>query len=258
MFDWLRVSTLTSLLVLASVTHGDTNEVQAPLTFFAVDYPPYIMATEVPVYGMDVDVVKAAFAASGVPVEINMMPWNRIVKSIKLGTIPGTISCSKRPYRLEYMLFSDPTSEIKRIAMSKRSLNTDQINVLQDLNKVSVTTVEGWGMQNQLVRLKIPHSTAPTIESALQAVIHRNIDVLYMAELPALYYAEKLDHLDAMKVTAFHDQTALPLHLCVSKAYPNAQQIVDSFNQGLERIKSTGQYESIRQHYLNSLYSKEK
>lgn len=38
-------------------------------------------------------------------------------------------------------------------------------------------------------------------------------------------------------------------HLCISKEWPNAQELVLKFNAGLQAIKVSGEYDKIRQKY---------
>ena len=224
------------------------------LTFYVVDYPPYLMAENEAseVTGVDIDVTRAAFASQNVSVNFKLMPWKRIVKSMEQGLIAGTISCSNRPDREGFMLFSDSISAVRRVVVSARELNTSNIHTLQDLSNFSVVSVEGWGMQKQLETLKIEHQTAPDLASAIKAVRYRNVDLLYMAEYPALFYIKQLGIEQDLKVTPVTNEAVLPLHVCISKYYPNADTILTTVNEGLLHIKESGQYEQIRSNYLQS------
>ncbi|MBM6549513.1 substrate-binding periplasmic protein [Marinomonas ostreistagni] len=224
----------------------------ADLTLYVVDYPPHIFAADKDnVSGLDVEVVKQAFAVMGVSVDTQVMPWNRIVKLMQHGQIAGTIACSRRDYREQYMLFSDPISYVEPIALSKQSLEVGEFKDLQALKNFRVTTVEGWGMQTQLVQAKIPHRTAPDIESAIRAVQFRDVDILYMARYPALYYAKQMQLGQEVKVTSFQQDNALALHLCLSKDYPGAKSLKETFNQGLRAIKRQGDYNDLLDQYLS-------
>ena len=91
------------------------------VTFYVVDFRPHIMVKEnEPIEGADVSVVKRAFAEVGITVHLETLPWNRIIKLMRFGDIAGTLSCSKRDYRQNYILFSDPISYIEPIAISKK------------------------------------------------------------------------------------------------------------------------------------------
>lgn len=224
------------------------------LTFYVVDYPPYILVDggSHEVKGIDVDTTRAAFASQGVTVQFQVMPWLRIVKSMEQGLIAGTVSCSQRPGREDYMLFSDSISSVTRSLVSKKSLDVSQIYSLVDTANFSMVGVEGWGMQQQLASLNLAHQTAPDIASAIKTVRFRNVDLLYMAEYPALYYIHQLQVAQDLKVTPIPNEEALPLYLCISKHYPNAEAILKTMNDGLQHIKESGQYDQIRSHYLQT------
>lgn len=229
-------------------------QAQESITFYVVDYPPYILAEDEDkeVKGVDVDITRAAFASQNVPVQFKVLPWKRIVKSMELGLIAGTMSCSIRPEREDFMLFSDQISSVTRAVVSAQNLDTSEITDLPDLANFSVVTVEGWGMQKQLTKLNIDHQTAPDLASAIKAVRYRNVDLLYMAEYPALYYIKQLGVEQDLKVAPIPDEAELPLHVCISKHFPDANVILKTMNQGLLQIKESGLYDQIRTQYLQS------
>lgn len=224
------------------------------LTFYVVNYPPYILAEDEmsEVKGVDIDVTRAAFVSQGVQVQFQVMPWSRVIKSMKQGLIAGTVSCSQRPGREDYMLFSDSLSSVTRSLVSKKSLDTSHIHSLADTANFSIVSVEGWGMQKQLVSLNLDHQTAPDIASAIKAVRYRNVDLLYMAEYPALYYIKQLGVGLDLKATPIPNEEPLPLHLCISQHYPNAEAILKTMNDGLLHIKESGEYDQIRSYYLQT------
>ena len=247
---WLRKSFVT--LIMSTLTCHAAH-IQA-IEFYVVDYPPHILVNEndQTVSGMDVDIVTSAFAAQGEQVIFKVMPWKRILKSMELGLIPGTVSCTARPGRSNYIYFSDPLSYVIRAVVSLSNLRTVDIKSVPDLKHFSVATVDGWGMQKKLKEFDISHQTAPDLDSAIKAVRYRNVDLLYMAEYPARYVVNEMGMSNELKVTPLIREPRLPLHLCVSKGFPGAQKILATANAGLEKIKANGVLEAIRASYLNT------
>ena len=241
-----------SLALMISLMVG-TNSHAATMTFSVVDYPPYILVDEKNnrISGMDVDIVKAAFASQGQEVSFNVLPWKRIIKSMELGLILGTVSCSKRASRDAFMLFSEPLSNVSRSVVSRTSLDTSQVQELSDLSKFSIVTVDGWGMQKKLIENELEHQSAPDLDSAIKAVMYRDVDLLYMAEYPARYSIKKLDIEEDLKVTSLINEPSLPLHLCISRGFPNATDILRTANKGLYTIKENGLLDEIRAKYLS-------
>lgn len=222
------------------------------LTFYVVDYPPYIIAPndESSIHGVDVEIVKAAFESQGIEVTFERLPWKRIIKSMQEGRIAGTVSCSKSESREDYMLYSAPISLVGRAMVSKNSLNTDSIRSIADLSNYSVVTVKGWGIQQELVDKDIEHRSSPDLASALKAVRFRKIDVLYMDEYPALYNVKKLGMQTELKVSRLQSKESVSLHLCVSQKFPDSERLKRVMDIGLRTIKANGSYDNIVSRYL--------
>lgn len=224
---------------------------QDELVFYAVNYPPYLLVNDRnQVSGMDVDVVSAAFDVVGQPVEFDVLPWKRIMKLMKNGEIAGSMSCSQRKSRLEYMLFSEPVSITRQAAITHKEMDTSSIHKLADLKRYSVTTIQGWGSETKLIKQGIPHTVTKDLRSSLVSVLYRGVDVFYGPEFPTRYRAKNMGEKPHIKATYLEDIPSHNLHLCVSKAYPNSAEIVRSFNQGLAVIKQNGTYQRIQDKYF--------
>lgn len=199
---------------------------------------------------MDIDVVSAAFEEVGQPVEFGVLPWKRIMKLMQISEIAGGMSCSWRENRQSYMLFSDHISVIRQAAISKNTLDTSKIKTLSDLKNYSVTTISGWGIADQLTNHQVEYIASKDIRSALVNVLHRGTDALYASEIPTRYSAKKMGEQDNIKATYLDDVPPTNLHLCVSKGYPNSENIVTEFNRGLKIIKENGKYQKIQAEYF--------
>ncbi|MGX9417831.1 transporter substrate-binding domain-containing protein [Vibrio sp. RC27] len=224
---------------------------QEPLTFYVVDYPPYmIINTENEISGMDIDVVTAAFRESGQTVAFEVLPWKRVMKLMKVGEVAGTLSCSKREGREQYMLFSDFISTTRQAAISRKDTNVNRIKSLIDLSNYSVTTIDGWGTTNQLSAHHVDYTPSKDVRSALIRVLHRGVDVFYGPEIPTLHTAKKMNEEDNLKVTYIDDVASNELHLCLSRFYPQSENILSMFNHGLRIIKQNGKYQQLRGKYF--------
>lgn len=221
------------------------------LTLYVVNYPPYmIVNSDNEISGMDVDVVSAAFQESGQSVVFEVLPWKRQMKLMQVGEIVGGLSCSKREGREKYMLFSDSISTTQQTVISRKGTNTDQITKLSDLKSYSVTTISGWGTENQLNDNGIAYVPSKDMRSALVSVLHRGVDVFYSSEIPTMHIAKKMNAQDELKVTYLDDVPANKLHLCLSQFYPNNDEVVASFNRGLNIIMQNGKYQEIQRKYF--------
>lgn len=221
------------------------------IELFTVHYPPYtIIDPQDHITGIDVDVTRAAFAAVGIDAKISAAPWKRILKNIQHGRIAGTLTCSKRAERAEYIHYSDQLSEAHQVAVIAAKTKTGKLKNFADLNLFRVTVVEGWGIERELTNSNIQHSTTPDIDSGIRSVVYRDIDVFYNGELASLYHARQLDLQDKIKIRRFADKESTPFHLCLSKKYPGTDNLIEKFNIGLSTIKASGVFDAIYQQYL--------
>ena len=234
---WCKRISFCSILMSLFFSHSAL--AVSEVTFYVVDFRPHIVVEGSQVTGgADVALVERAFAEVGIRTHFEVLPWTRILKLMKRGSIAGTLSCAKRDYRKNYVLFSDPIAYMHPVLISKKSLDTSQIKYLDQLKQYSITTVKDWALQTQLMRLGIAHRTAPTIESALRSVYYRDVDLMYMTESTSRYFMSKLGLDGDMKVTPLRgEDLTLELHLCLSKTYPDADILLEKFNIGLRAIQ---------------------
>lgn len=222
----------------------------AHLLFYAVDYPPFIIVNpDGSITGKDIETIQAAYAEKGIHVEFATAPWKRILKGMQHGSIVGTSTCSRRPEREPYMLFSEKISEVRQTALSLYSTNTDAIKELKHLNQFSVVTVEGWSVDTQLTNLRIAHTRTSSPDDAIRQVVNNRVQIFYSGQQSTLFRASQMGYGGLLKSAPLEDVPIIDYFLCISKHYPNADQLLHLFNQGLKEIKQNGILASILEKY---------
>ncbi|WP_286238769.1 substrate-binding periplasmic protein [Neptuniibacter halophilus] len=243
----IRITLIFCLLVCSTLLRAESDKVE----LYTVNYPPYTIIDEAGnISGIDVEVTKAAFAAVGIDAIIKTEPWKRIYKNVTHGRVAGVLSCSRRPDREAIILFSDPTSEATQVAIAATETDLSELQVFADLKKFSVTSVEGWGIEKELTRAGIEHTTTPDPEGSLRAVVFRDLDIYYSGRLTTLYLARQMGLADKIKVKTFTDKQSTDFHLCLSKQFPGSESLRETFNRGLKMIRENGQFQSIYDRYL--------
>ncbi len=247
MFFKSQITLLAFLTCLSFLSIAEESQVE----LFTVDYPPHtIIDPQKVISGIDVEVTLAAFAAVGVDVKISIAPWKRIEKNLKHGRIAGSLSCSKRASRVDFIIYSDQLSETHQIAVMAANAKTDKLKNFTDLNNFQVTVVEGWGIEQELTSSQIEHSTTPDIDSGMRSVVYRDVDVFYNGELASFYYARQMNLQDKIIIHRFADKASTPLYLCLSASYPGNVHLLEQFNTGLRSIKASGEFDAIYKKYL--------
>ena len=218
---------------------------------YTVDYPPYtIISPDGEISGIDVDVTTAAYAAVGINTVVLTAPWKRTLKNLQHGHIVGSITCSKRPGREEFILFSERLSEVNQVAVMSKETNTRKLNVFSDLNDFDVMVVDGWGIQSELEHAGIKHRLTTELDNGINAVAKRGVDVFFNAELITQYRANQLGLKGELKYKRFSDKKSTPFYLCLSKKHDDSAQLIEQFNKGLFIIKENGTYQAIYDKYL--------
>lgn len=238
------------LLWLASLISAPSLSAASAVELYIVDYPPYTIVDGNRREGIDVEVTRAAFAASNVSIKIKTAPWKRIMKSMEHGRIAGVITCSKRPERQKHFYFSDSLSEVNQVAVMRKERPDQDIVSFSDLDRVKVSVVDSWSVQKELQQANIPHIMVPDVDSGIRSLLYRDIDVFYNAHLVAKYRAQQIGLLDKIKIKRLEGKTGMPYFLCLSKNYPETDELLQKFNQGLQEIKINGQYKAIYERYL--------
>ncbi|CUB05454.1 transporter substrate-binding domain-containing protein [Marinomonas fungiae] len=222
------------------------------VTIPVVNFPPYIIISpmENTISGMDIRIVREAFAQRNIDTKFVSRPWLSIMQGMQAGSTLGTVSCSRRPERVSFMLFSDELSTTNRAVISRTELDTHAIESVYDLMDYRVVAVKGWDMEQQLLELNIPHQQISSISDGLNAVINDTSDLFYVSDYPAMYQARLQGIHKQLKVTNIVSEPLVPLHVCFSKKNPEARSLMQEFNQGLQAIKRNGTYQAIRNEYL--------
>lgn len=243
----LALVVLTILLFFPQPLRAAT---PAQLLFYAVDYPPFIIVSpDGSITGKDIETIQAAYAAMDIQVDFATAPWKRILKGMQHGSIVGTSTCSRRPEREPYMLFSEKISEVRQAALSLYSTNTDAIKELRHLNQFSVVTVEGWSLDTQLTNLRIAHARVPSPDDAIRQLVNNRVQIFYSGQQSTLFRANQMGYGGLLKSTPLEDVPIIDYFLCISKHYPDAEKLLRLFNQGLKEIEQNGVLAAILEKY---------
>lgn len=94
------ISILTTLFIVSSPLAR-----QQPLTFAAIDYPPFY-GESLPDNGPMIHIIRRAFQLSGFKVNVVFIPWVRAMMWSKDGEIDGIIGAWKTEERHQHFIFS--------------------------------------------------------------------------------------------------------------------------------------------------------
>lgn len=218
----------------------------APLLLLTSELPPYAYTKNDQAAGFNVDIIQAVFDRMGVEIEIQIVPWQRALHSIKHGNADALFPLFKTPERKQYTDFSIPfTHEIKALFVRKDS----PIIWNDDLNRLS---------QHKLGRVR-GHSSGPLLDALIKRNIimvdeatdsRQNISKLQKGRIDIIIETTQTIWFELAKtkqtksVKMLTEIATIPGYLGFSKKRDH-QKTIHQFNSTLQAMMVDGSYQKI-------------
>lgn len=197
--------------------------------------------------GVEIDLIRAAFAVVGHKVEVTFFSWPRAMKNVKSGYYDLITSVYYSDERNEYLKFSNPLYRQTIGLVALRSLGIEHFDDLRSLDQYRIGVVDG-----AIVSDTFDHADYLNKVKAHDSRL--NIEGLYRGELDLV--ATSFIHFNAlMDVLGDYNpadviflEPSLSVrtsHIAVSRAKADHEQLLVEFNLGLEMIKASGEYDAI-------------
>ncbi|MEN0105135.1 MAG: transporter substrate-binding domain-containing protein [Pseudomonas sp.] len=209
------------------------------------DWYPYTALRDGTIQGMSVDIVKAAFAASGTDVELESFPYSRCMQLALRGQIVACFNTSPNPkIAAEYLLPRHPLfSEF--ILLWARNDNARPISSLDQLvgKTVAVTNGYEYGAEfdndTRLSRVLVRKDL-----NGFLMLQRKRVDYMLAFRGTALQLFEEHPELRGqfIPVMTVHRPD---LYLSFSRHHPKAAFLLERFDQGMRLIETNGRYQQI-------------
>jgi polar amino acid transport system substrate-binding protein len=235
------------------------------IKFYAEHYPPYAMDvseesgalkaeaahidTEEALEGLDVDLIRKAYAEMGVDTEFEFHPWKRVVRDVKLGNVLGGISCRRTKAREAFVNFSNPVSQSRLAFITGDNFKGRLPQNFEDLKLLNVVIVSGYSQQSMLDSQGVKYSAASSVIQGLNLVQRRDQDVFFSGWEGAAYEAKRLGYLDELIFTQPSIDAVKTYHVCFSKNFSGSDKWRLLLNEGLEKIRIQGLMKTIQHKY---------
>lgn len=219
------------------------------ISIVSSQWPPYV-DNSMPEKGLAFELVSKALARKGYQTTLHIYNWQRALEGVEIGVFDATCAIWKTPAREQDLLFSAPYLSNTISFIKKRGFQLEY-NGLNDLQGLVIGVLRGYAyddtFNNSRQLIKIPENF---IVQNLQKLNNGIID-LTLGDQRAINYA----------ITKFLPRHSLSfefitpalsykkLYLAVSKSNPEAQTIIDAFNQAIEEMQQDGSYDQILSQY---------
>ncbi|WP_419901836.1 substrate-binding periplasmic protein [Kiloniella sp.] len=236
---------VTSFWVLAPQTSN-----AEPIVLVTGDYPPFDMQNSSDgKRGFDVEVAEAAFKAVGLEAQTSFVPWKRAMVMIEKGEATAVITCAYREERASFAIWSDPISEASVTFVIRKDQKDLSLEGVSSLQQHTVVTVSDYATDKELTGLGIPHEKVNSMKEGLLVVANGNAEVFYVGTEAAKFVAQENGLSSKLDFLPVAGAKIVPFHICLSKEWPNYQQVNDQFNEGLKIIRQNGEFARIRSNY---------
>lgn len=244
---------LTAGLLCQSVSAQD-------IVLYGVHFPPYMIdsaimpATESmhkdqAMYGMDVDLVRQAYASQGVTVHFKPMPWKRSMRNLEAGVGLGAVSCRPLPSRHDFAIFSQKISHSASVFITRSGHFAPSAYPMSTAKHHHTMAMNGWSQATLLEQANISYHTVSSVEQGFNLLLHRNQGVFLTERAGAHFEARRLGIEDQLSFYQVSDLTEQNYAVCFSKQYPNANKWRDILDKGLDKVKATGEWGDIVERY---------
>jgi len=210
------------------------------------DYPPYqLLDEELSPSGFSVDLLKAIAQTMGLNIKIELGPWNQVRTELEQGKIDGLTAMSPSPERSKVVNFSTSYVLITHSIFIRKSSN---IKSIEDINSKQIIVVRGDIMHDYLISNQITKYIIPVkdYQTALRLLSAGEYDCALIPKLLGQFATNEfnLTNIKPVGSTIQHREMAF----AINKDKP---ELLAQINDGLQIIKSTGEYNQIYEKWFN-------
>jgi len=234
---------------LAALTGGVAAETSA-LQIATGELPPYATQSR-PDQGIALAIVRRAFELSGHKVEFHFRPWPRAQQETQQGQWDASAYWGASPARQRSFLLSDNVLTEQWVIIYRRELKLDWQELRQlrpytlGVIREYTYTPEFWAL---LKSGELRSDSTPSDEAGLRKLLLGRIDAMPMERNVAcdLLYrhftpeqASRLQAHPRLLTESFTTHLILPLQA------PRSAALLADFNQGLKKLKASGEYQTM-------------
>lgn len=225
---------------------GQAGDHPSTVTLVAGEWAPYV-SEHMEGNGRIAEVVRRAFAHSGIAVELKFFPWKRCERMLETGEAYGSFPYVVTPVRSGFAEFSDPIFIANsHFFFLKSRMSGFDYTTLQALKGYSIAGALGFNYLEWFAYDNIPVDVSPDEDSMFRKLASGRAQLVPAEERVGWMCLRRLfpdaDERFAMSSTPFRSE---PNFLMYSKTYPGGKELTALFNAGLRHLRETGELERL-------------
>lgn len=209
------------------------------------DWYPFTGLSKGQLAGFSVELIRAAYAASGTPLELRPLPYSRCMKMARDGEIAGCFNTARNPLLEPHYRWHETPLFLGRILIYARRDHADATLGIENLRgkKLAVTNSYEYGSAFDTDASFI-RDVGTSDLFALRKLVAGRVDYALLYERIANYQLRQHPQLaNAVKPVGLLSEPAL--YIAFSRQHPDAARAVALFERGFRQIRDNGEYARI-------------
>jgi len=237
-------SLLLSILWLITLSVC-TNASPAPLILGAEDsWPPY---SDKFGRGISTNIIKAAFAKTGVETHVVVRPYARVLQDIKAGALDAGYNITRQQNTERDFIFGkEPILQAKaywyfRADSAPPATTTKE---LPNGYKVGAIIDYEYGDLYEDERHRFKEVRVSRQTQLIKMLLQRRIDAVLMFEEEAKQTLKEMGLSNIAIQKGMFNHTS-DIYLAFSRKKPDSQALAKKFDEGIKKLKDTGEYKQL-------------
>lgn len=211
------------------------------------DWPPYLSET-LPHHGIASRIVTEAFALQGITVQYGFFPWRRSLLLAQSGEWDGTAVWLKNEERARDFYLSDPVMHAEYVFFHRKDVPFDWKR-MRDLAKyrigISNDYFYGEAFERAMKSGRLNVESVSSDEQNFRKLLGRRIDIFPMDRIAGIAMLRERFTPQEAALLAIHPKPLYrdAMYLLLNRKDPQNRLLMQEFNQGLQRLKASGQVE---------------
>ncbi|MEF2231466.1 MAG: transporter substrate-binding domain-containing protein [Pseudodesulfovibrio sp.] len=248
----LLLTALLSLTLLAGPARARAVKFVSDL-----DFAPYSMLIDGKPAGIDVEVLQAAADKAGITLEIELKPWEQLMKMVAAGTCDGAFALFRSPEREKIALFMEAMPvHVSDYVLFTLVGDTFPFGSYDDLAGKTVGKVRGISLGDEFDQAaaagKVAVREYPDLSSGLRGLLQGEVNA-YAGNIDVTYYRLKAMGMTS-SITYLTRKLAerQPAYLVMSRAsdLEEKEEILQRLGIALDTMHKDGSYNRIAKRYL--------
>ncbi|KZN56260.1 hypothetical protein N476_06440 [Pseudoalteromonas luteoviolacea H33] len=230
-------------LVLSHSLHART------LTITIGEYPPY-SGKSLAHQGLVPQILRKAFAKQNIQVKFVFMPWARSFKESEKINYDASAFWFCTDKRQQDYFCSTALYEETAVFFYNKNNPVPPWRSLPELDKYRIGATRGYSYTQEFWQLAntgfLDINVMTRDEQNLSMLLKGRIDLFPMGLLPATYLLEQ-NYPDKKHLLSYHTTPLMTgtLHLLFPKDKDGSIELLKTFNEGMQKIKASGEYQAI-------------